>query len=190
MSYISHSQIVEFMGQCFEVNAAGSGLYTQPLKRMLGQIEAMLSYHNKVFLLRFDLHQTEYTNTSADVSMFFKRYLQSIKKSYNLQRVGFAWAREQERAKSQHYHCFVLVDGNKVRAPHKLTEAVRWYWEVLHDGTIHWPESRCCYQLTRNDWDTLQAAIYHISYLAKGRGKGYKPDQSKNFGGSRLKLKF
>lgn len=189
MSYISHSQIVEFMDQSYWVNAKGSGLHTQPLKRMLSQVEAMLSHHNKVFLLRFDLHQPEYTDTSAHISKFFKYFSESIKRQYNLTRIGFVWAREQEKAKQQHYHCFILVDGNKVKASHKLIEAAQWYWEVIHDGSLAWPEGRCYYRLTRDDNDTLQDAIYHISYLAKGRGKGYKPIQAKNFGGSRINIK-
>ncbi len=156
---------------------------------MLSQIEAMLSHHNKVFLLRFDLHQTEYTKTSQHVSKFFKLYCESLKKKYNLKRVGFAWAREQEKAEQQHYHCFILVDGNKVKAPHKLTETAKWYWEMLYDGSLCWPEVRCFHRLTRNNKETLEVAIYHISYLAKGRGKGYKPAQAKNFGASRIHLK-
>lgn len=37
---------------------------------------------------------------------------------------------------------------------------------------------------------TIQGAIWHISYLAKAkaRGKGYKPDQTKNYGTSRIKV--
>ncbi len=178
------------MGHSYWVNAKGSGLYTQPLIRMLSQIEAMLSHHNKVFLLRIDLHQSDYTDTSKHVSRFFKQLSAFLQKHYDLKRIGFAWAREQEKANSQHYHCFILLDGNKVKAPHRLTEAAQWYWTVLHEGTLSWPEIRCCYQLTRNNRNTLQDAIYHISYLAKGRGKGCKPAQAKNFGVSRLKIKY
>jgi hypothetical protein len=32
------------------------------------------------------------------------------------------------------------------------------------------------------------AAIWRISYLAKARGKGYKPVQTKNFATSRIRL--
>jgi hypothetical protein len=82
-----------------------------------------------------------------------------------------------------------LVDGNKFKSSYKLMEQIRWYWEVLHDGSIHWPSPRCYYLLTRHDRDTMQDAIYHISYLAKGRGKGYKPKQANNYGASRLREK-
>ncbi len=178
------------MGETYWVNARKSGLYTKTLGVILRQVEAMLSHHNKVLLVRFDLHQTEYTDTSEAVTRLFKRLGDYLKPKYKLKRIGFAWVRESERSKNQHYHCFLLVDGNKFKTSYKINERIRWYWEVLNDGSIHWPSPRCYYLLTRNDRETMQDAIYHISYLAKGRGKGYKPAQSKNFGGSRLKLKY
>ncbi len=189
MSYISHSQITEFMGQTHWVNAKKSGLYTRQLKQILNQLEAMLSHHNKVFLLRIDLHQPEYTNTSQQVSKFFKRLSEFVKNHYQLKRMGHAWVREKEKAKQQHYHCVIMLDGNKIRAPHKLIQTAQWYWETLHDGSLCWPSERSYYQISRTDTQTLQDAVYHISYLAKGRGKGYKPAQAKNFGTSRLSLK-
>ena len=186
MSYISKSKIIEFMGEFYWVNAKGSGLYTQPLKKMLGQIEAMMSYHNKVFLLRFDLHQPIQKNTSKDVTVFFKKLTGKISSEYKLKRIGYAWAREQENVPNQHYHCFILIDGNKVQAPHKIIEIAQWYWEICHDGRLVWPSERCYHQIKKGDTEALQNAIYHISYLAKGRGKEHKPSQSKNFGISRL----
>ena len=78
------------------------------------------------------------------------------------------------------------MDGNKVKAPHTLIETAQWYWEALYEGSLCWPMERCYYRLTRDDTELIQQAIYHISYLAKARGKGHKPSQSKNFGISRL----
>jgi len=178
------------MGETYWVNSKKSGLYTKTLGVILGQVEAMLSHHNKVLLVRFDLHQPEYTDTSEAVTKLFKRLGDYLKPKYKLTRVGNVWVREMERAKSQHYHCVLLVDGNKFKTSYRLMERIRWYWEALFDGSIHWPQPRCYYLLTRNNRETMQEAIYHISYLAKGRGKGYKPKQAKNYGASRLKVKI
>lgn len=188
MAYISHSKIAEFMGQPYLVNANVSGLYTGMLRQILSQCEAILSFHNKALLVRFDLHQPEYTESSKDVTQFFKRFLESLKRQYDLNRVGYGWVREQEKAKSQHYHCFVIVDGNKVRTSYWIVEHILWQWTVNHDGTIHWP-SPCYHMMKRGRFESIQPAIYHLSYLAKGRGKGYKPRQAKNYGTSRLKVK-
>lgn len=189
MSYISHSHITEFMGHTLWVNSKASGLYTNILKKMLAQIEAMLSYHNKVLLIRFDLNQPDYTDDSKAVTVLFKLLSESIKREYELKRVAYFWVREQEKAKRQHYHCFILVDGNKVQKSHKVIDKIRWYWTVQHDGGIHFPQPTCFHMLHRNKPETFQDPIYHISYLAKGRGKGYKPPQAKNYGASRLRPK-
>jgi hypothetical protein len=189
MNHISHSKVVEFMDETYWVNSRKSGLYTKTLGVILGQLEAMLSHHNKVLLIRFDLRQPEYTDTSEAVTKLFQRLNDYLKPKYKLKRIAYTWSREVEKKKNQHYHCFLLVDGNKFKSSYKIMERIRWYWEVLHDGSIHWPSPRCYYLLTRHDRNTMQDAIYHISYLAKGRGKGYKPKQAKNYGASRLKPK-
>jgi len=186
-AYISHSSIISHSGKAWFVNAKKSGIYTGMMKEILEQIEAMLTYHNKVFLLRFDLRQAEYLERSQHVSKFFEKLSKRMKSKYGLKRVGYFWVRELEKAKHQHYHCFILLDGNKVQSPYYITEIARQYWEVHFDGSLSWPSNRSYYQLTRGNHDLLQEAIYHVSYLAKGRGKGYKPAQSKNFGRSRIR---
>lgn len=188
-AYISHSQVIQYAGKSWFINAKGSGLYTHIMKSILTQIEAMLSHHNKVFLLRFDLHQPEYTDTSKHVSKFFKGMSEHIKSKYRLKRFGYAWARELEEAEQQHYHCFILLDGNKVQQSGYILKEAQKHWELYFDGYLCWPPKRCYHNLTRDDHDGIQDAIYHISYLAKGRSKGYKPAQSKNFGRSRIKYK-
>jgi len=187
MKHISHSKVAQFMGESYWVNAKKSGLYTKILAVILGQLEAMLNAHNKVLLVRVDLHQTEYTDSSKTLTKLFRQLGDHFKSTYNMKRFGYVWVREQERAKSQHYHCFLLVDGNKLQTAFKITDKIRWYWEVLNDGSIHWPQPKCYYLIRRGDRETLQEAIYHISYLAKARGKGYKPAQAKDYGASRIK---
>ncbi|MEY8201372.1 MAG: inovirus-type Gp2 protein [Colwellia sp.] len=189
-SHISHCQVISHGGETWFVNAKGSGLFTHTLKQMLDQINAMFSYHNKLFLLRFDLHQLEATPTSKHVSKFLKGILDKIKRSYKLKRSVHAWAREIESAEQQHYHCFIVLDGNKVQGPGLITSLIRQDWKFYCDGSIHWPSKRCYYQISRNDRALTQEAIYHVSYLAKSRGKGFKPPQSKNFGVSQLEPKI
>ncbi len=188
-NHISYSQVISHRGETWFVNSKGSGLFTHFLRQILDQINAMFSFHNKLFLLRFDLHQLEATPTSKHVSEFLKGVLNKIKGKYDLNRTVYAWAREIESAEQQHYHCFIVVDGNKVQKPHLITALMRQDWNLYYDGSLHWPSKRCYYQLSRYDRELTQEAIYHVSYLAKGRGKGRKPPQSKNYGGSRLKPK-
>ena len=55
-------------------------------------------------------------------------------------------------------------------------------------GTEFTPKN-CYYNVKRNDYNSLQDAIWRISYLAKTRGKGRKPKQAKDYSTSRIKLK-
>jgi len=188
-AYITHSQVIQYAGNTWFINSKKSGIYTHMMKGMLDQVEAMLSHHNKVFLLRFDLHQPSYTDNSEHVSKFIQRLSDHLTVKYKLSRFGYAWVREQEKAKQQHYHCFILLDGNKVQESGYILKAAKKYWELYFDGSLCWPTGRCYHRLTRDDHAALQDAIYHISYLAKGRGKGYKSAQAKNFGRSRVEIK-
>jgi len=157
---------------------------------MLDQVSAMFSYHNKLFLLRFDLHQPEATPTSKHLTEFLKSSLSKVIRKYKLSRAIYAWAREAESTDNQHYHCFIALDGNKVQAPHAITKLFAYDWGLYYDGHLHWPSKRCYYQIKRGNRELLQEAIFHISYLAKSRGKGNKPNQAKDYGMSRLKPKM
>ena len=83
-AYISYSQVVTRDKSTWFVNSKVSGIYTHIMKAMLDQVEAMLSHHNKVFLLRFDLHQPSYTDTSKHVSRFFTRLADHLKTKYKV----------------------------------------------------------------------------------------------------------
>ena len=79
-----------------------------------------------------------------------------------------------------------MIDGHKVNFPYEVTRKVKDIWRQL-DGSEYFPDN-CYYNVKRDDYETIQAAIWRISYLAKARGKGYKPDQTKNYGTSRIKI--
>jgi hypothetical protein len=185
-AYITHSQVIQYNRETWFINSKGSGIYTHMMRGILNQVEAMLSHHNKVLLIRFDLRQPIPKDNSEHVSKFINRLSNHVKQKYKLKRFGYAWARELEKAKQQHYHCFILLDGNKVQESQYIMKAAKIYWQMYFCGSLSWVNY---HRLTRNDHTALQNAIYHISYLAKGRGKGYKPAQAKNFGRSRIRPK-
>lgn len=96
------------------------------------------------------------------------------------------WCRELETAKLQHYHYALIIDGHKVNYPIEINAKVKEIWRQL-DGSEYFPNN-CYYNIKRSDYKSIQDAIWRISYLAKARGKGYKPDKTKNYGTSRIKL--
>lgn len=185
MAYITHSQAIEHNGAYWLINSAKSGVCTKQLKAYLRQVDAMLSHHSRIIVIRFDLHQYEYTDDSKHGSRFFSTLTNRLKRQYNLTRVGYGWVREQEKAKHQHYHAFIVLNGHKVNYPARVFGHVRELWQLHYDGHVSYVEN-CYYHFHRDDEEAYSKVVYRLSYLAKGRGKGYKPEQAKNYGCSRI----
>ncbi|MBK8187486.1 MAG: inovirus-type Gp2 protein [Cellvibrio sp.] len=187
MRYVSHAKAITVHGSTWWVNARKSGLFTHMAKRIISQVDAMLDHHNKIHLIRFDLHQPEYIPNNKHISDFNRRLHGKLTTKYQLTRIGFIWVRELEKAKKQHYHYVLILDGNKVQHPHHVLKLASEVWEHM-DGFCYKPKN-CYYNIERGNHNQLQRAILRISYLAKGRGKGYRPRQTKDFSTSRIKQK-
>jgi hypothetical protein len=186
MSHITQDKAITVNGKTWWVNSAKSGLITHVVKAMVNQVDAMLSHHSKIHLVRVDLRVYEYTENNEIMSVFNRRLHKWLKRKYNLNRVGFIWCRELETAKQQHYHYALMIDGHKVNYPYEVTNKIKEIWYQL-EGSEYFPEN-CYYNIYRDCHDSRQDAIWRISYLAKARGKGNKPAQTKNYGTSRIKL--
>lgn len=178
----------EFMGDIFEVNVGKSGTDGKILKRILSQLGVMLSKHNKVVVARIDFHQPHYTANNSHLNGVLQTFSNYVKRHYGVSRVGYCWVREQERAKAQHYHLALMFDGNRIKHPRKLLEHIGEKWAFYTDGTFHIPKAPI-HRLTRDNGEAISKAVYHLSYLAKGRGKGYKPPKTRDFSTSQLKPK-
>lgn len=168
----------------------------------------MQSFHNKVYLLRFDLHLPDTDTPISDsegkalISAFFKSVKDKLntKKEGALSRVAYQWVFEVERLKAGHYHCWLAVDGAKrqktgsTKYKTGLIGLLIREWQRVSSGTVRLAgenQEHQGYQLKRGDEATKESCIYHISYMAKVRGKGYggKRKGSSNYGTSKLKAK-
>ena len=120
------------------------------------------------------------------MTTFNRHFHRWIKRKYNTSRIGFGWAREQERAKQQHYHYALFLDGHKINRHWEITSRARTVLDNLN-GSL-WVPDNPTYMLNRSGKLEIQKAIYRISYLAKHRGKGmrYRPAQTKDYGASRI----
>lgn len=186
-AHISHCEIITTQNGTWWLNSKPSGVYTHMMKRIINQLEIMMDYHSKVHIIRFDLHQPYYTDDNIRLSTFRRRLSKWLKREYGFKRIGFAWVRELEKSKTQHYHYALILDGHKVQSARKILKTARTYWGNMAGS--EWTPDHPYYNLTRNDHSTTQAAIYRLSYLAKGRGKGYRPKYNKDYSTSRLKPK-
>ena len=160
-------------------------MLTHILRPMLAIFGAVLDRHSKVFVYRFDVHVPEHTADNKIIGDLMRRLKKRIKTRYKISHVAYFWVREQERAKRQHYHVVFFLDGHKVRHPYQINQWIGHY-SALFD--LH-PYYAGYHNVRRDRADfesSRQAAGYHISYLAKARGKGCRASQTKDFGHSRV----
>lgn len=182
---VTRKGVFEYRGKNYRVNAAKSGLYVESLRSIIKQFELASQKWGRVFVLRFDLHQHVYTGNSERVTAFRDRLVTRLKYQYGFKEVGYCWAREMERAKTQHYHFVLFLDGRLIRHSNNIIEMVKRAWDD-GTGTYTIPTISRPYYFGSGD-EITDKVIYRISYLAKARGKGFRNKQAKDVICSRLK---
>lgn len=184
--YVTNAEYFSYEGRYWRINNRYQGVFTPMLKRIIEQIVVMFSHDTKLFVARFDLHQSNATSSSKHVSELLKSLKAELADSHGLKYMGYAWCREESDTIKQHYHLALLLEGHKIRSPHNLHATVRDLWlsaggSSVHRGNYH--------NIHRDNEEGLGDIIYHLSYLAKKAGKVSLPSQFKAFSASRLKPK-
>jgi hypothetical protein len=205
--YLSYQDYIEHDGLIWRVNTKKSGMHTKPFKRWLDQLYAMFNKHSKVFAYRFDLSfptdSLRSINDHTQFDKFFTRLKKQLKNHYPSSLIGYAWAAEVETSKNQHYHVVLMLNGHEVQSPKWLQSRISRIWTEVGGSTPHWSRF---YRLNRSELTIspeslllsdkeliesleLVGLVYQVSYLFKGRGKGYLQDGAHNYGHSRLRIK-
>ena len=206
MRIISKEPNIELDGLILPVYTSKGAYYVEPLIAFKDQLDAMLSHHSKVFVFRFDIrikknsyyddegneHST-FTDDNQIITNYLKVFNRWLKRRYNLLRVGYVWCREIEKAKKQHYHLVLMVDGNKINATTSLHNTIKPKIKELaiRQGLVeHIPPNAYMVDnadLKKDDYTLYKDAFYRASYLAKVAGKNVKGERSNNFQSSRVK---
>lgn len=126
----------------------------------------------------------ELTKLNTDIGYFMDLMKRFIQREYSTRDVGYIWAREIEKAKKQHYHLCIYVDGNKVKTSYKIVDWVERFLKTKK-MSYYRPENTFT-MVYRNNKVTIDNAVYRMSYLAKVRGKGYVEKHVRNYSSSRL----
>jgi len=167
----------------YRINAnINMGVREDILRPIIDTLQEMLLRYCRVHILRFDLHVPEFMPDNKIMSTFQRMLFKRIRRHYDIKPIGFIWVREQEKAKSQHYHCAIYLDGNKIRHPGLVQDWIAMIWEHLDGSSRHWSGY---HNLRRADAEAIDEAVFHLSYLAKTRGKGFRPPQTKDYGWTR-----
>ena len=179
-------EYLEINNELIKINSGeNKGVHLKSLTRIIDQLDIAYSIHKRILVVRFDLHLKHCTPNSEVISNFIKKIKQWLCRNYKMKHIGYAWAREKERAKTQHYHCAFFLDGDRIQHPSKLIKQIKETWaDHGHAPVIKSPY----YFIHKHNYEEERAeAIYRLSYLAKTRGKGYRGSQAKDYGSSRLK---
>jgi len=142
-------------------------IYTHQMKRIIEQVENMLTWHRRVFIVVFDLHVGSFSATNKQISALIEKVRYYIEKNYKTKKFGYCWCREQHTSDKQHYHIGIMLDGAKINYPHKLLGGILNIWkEITPDGTLYTPKN-CYYSTIRKNESVKLEAIYRLSYQAK-----------------------
>lgn len=164
-------------------------------------LDVYLHSHSKALIVRFDVHYPEdYPMVSGNEDI--SACIAYVVKKYNRQRLdpSYIWVREQQRSVHPHYHCALLLNGQKVRGYRHVFQNVEEAW----GRTLGCSVSGCInYCLSDDDSDyngkiirrdagpvsfdiRRNEVLHQLFYLAKTYSKELDYDGLRNFGCSRI----
>ncbi len=150
------------------------------------QLNAMVSRHSKVMMLRLDFHLNSYTENNLEFSKIIEKLRKHLSRKYKMKRFGYIWAREIETSTIQHYHLTLLLNGNKISYPSKLIDWIEKIWTNRGHSKPFTP--RNCFKLIkRGDENEIRSVFERTAYLAKVRGKKNRAAGVNDYSASRLK---
>ncbi|RJP85371.1 MAG: inovirus Gp2 family protein [Desulfobacteraceae bacterium] len=215
MNYQTKTNAPEFNN--LPINTGTDGQYfcfEMMLHKIQERLFHMITKHNKVLFIRFDLTfpKNYFSDESNDkVSRLFKILKENATyKGIDLQ---FIWTREQSREKHQHYHCILLIDGNKVQSYYSVLKIVSKIWgrllqcdpaglvdycdrklegESVPNGIMLRRPSKEADEFEYRDQENnlfagIDRSFRWSSYLAKVKQKSNTPEGLRRFGVSQIK---
>jgi len=175
-----------YNGQYYEVNTKKSGINQKILNKFLEQLAIMEERHNKLFIYIFILDMKTSKDTNGIISCFNSKLERHFKKYQKVNDMAYQWVREKVNNEPEHYHQVIMLDGNKIQNNKHIYNPMLDIWKSVGGNNIHRPENPF-YNYKRGDYKTMADIIYRVSYNAKNSTKYNKPQQTKNYGTSRIK---
>ena len=165
-------------------------------------LEEYTKTFSKTMVVRFDVTYPKNfmaVEDNSDMSTLMKLLIQQC--SRNGVSPVYFWVREQSlRSKNQHYHCMLLLDGNKTCRYYPYIKSAEEMWGRILDvdpkGLIHYcdrdPDGNRQANgiILRSDdpnyEDKIDTVVRQAMYLAKDHTKGIYNDGVRDFGMTRL----
>jgi hypothetical protein len=190
MKKIIVTSTVELGSGQLRINAnaqKGHGCFYEILAKTHENMNALLSYHCKIFVIQFSFNPYDFTPTNQPISKIMATLKKRLRRKYNLARLASGWVRETGESGVQHYHVVLMLDGNKVNRQGSVMALVK---EVLESRGYPAPHFSTPHTVKRGQTEDFSKAFYHLSYLAKVNTKGSKPKATNDYSFSRLLCKI
>ena len=113
----------------------------------------------------------EYSGDNHIISTFINRQKQRIKRTYKTKDIGHVWKREKEKAKKQHYHVYLIIDGDVIQNPSRLCRQIKSKWYKY--GSVWFPEKKletdrgCFYYIDKHNCKDERAEVIERLRLSK-----------------------
>ena len=171
-------------------------------QKLFELLEEYTRTFSKTMVVRFDVTYPKgfiAVEDNSDISDLMKLLIQQC--SRNGVSPAYFWVREQSlRSDNQHYHCMLLLDGNKTCRYYPYIELAEKIWGrilgVNPKGLIHFcdrdPDGNRQANgiILRSDdlnyEDKIEAVVRQAMYLAKDHTKGIYNDGFRDFGMTRI----
>lgn len=171
-------------------------------QKLFSLLEEYTNTFSKTMIVRFDVTYPKSfiaVENNSDMSELMKLLIQQC--SRNGVSPAYFWVREQSlRSNNQHYHCMLLLDGNKTCRYYSYIKSAEEIWGrilgVNPKGLIHYcdrdPDGNRQANgiILRSDdpnyEDKIEAVVRQAMYLAKDHTKGFYNDGFRDFGMTRI----
>ena len=171
-------------------------------QKLFSLLEEYTNTFSKTMIVRFDVTYPKNfiaVENNSDMSELMKLLIQQC--SRNGLSPAYFWVREQSlRSNNQHYHCMLLLDGNKTRRYYPHIEAAEEMWGRLLNvdpkGLVHYcdrdPDGSRQVNgiILRSDdpyyEDKIATVVRQAMYMAKVHTKGFYNDGFRDFGTTRI----
>ena len=171
-------------------------------QKLFELLEEYTKTFSKTMVVRFDVTYPKNfmaVEDNSDMSTLMKLLIQQC--SRNGVSPAYFWVREQSlRSNNQHYHCMLLLDGNKTCRYYPYIELAEKIWGrilgVNPKGLVHYcdrdPDGNRQANgiILRSDdpyyEDKIDTVVRQAMYLAKDHTKGIYNDGVRDFGMTRL----
>lgn len=153
--------------------------------------------HSRVLSVREDIHYPEEfgpVSGNDDIVKTMAKVVQTFaRKGLD---PAYIWVREQEKSEHPHYHCLVLLNGQKTRSASMVYDVTERHWQntigteskgLVHhcNGTREHPHENG--EVISRSQGRPEYVNRQISYIAKPTEKSPRKDGLRDFGMSRMR---